>query len=501
MLNLNGAKRIVVVGGGTAGWFAALTLRSMFGPQAEVVVLESPRIGIVGVGEGGLLNLVDSLKQLNIPVDEFARETGAAYKLGFLYEGWRDGSEGDAYYHMFVDSGIEEIEWKQYGFYPLVSTLTHFGIELSQALPGFQVIAKQGSQEDARRMLADPACGIRPSWHFDSQRIAAYLKRVALSRGIVHKLTEVSSVQFDETRRATAVQTTDESIAVDFLVDASGLSRLVVGKALQGEWQSFSDYLLLDRAIPFHMPHPKANPYLVTRAIAMSAGWVWQIPLLERVGAGYVFSSRHIDEDAAVAEIERRIGMPIEPSRTLHFEPGHFKEVWQRNVMTIGLASGFVEPLEATSIGQMLEQLRNFRRVVLESGGVVSEEVIGRFNESNARYWLGIRDFLRMHYDCPRRDTPFWRDVAQTPLPDSWRALKACMQQRLPRPIDTEGYYSHPWTSMFHSLSWVMVAAPLGLISREAAFNDMQRLPADTRQRIADYMFRKWPHVVSRLRR
>ena len=300
------------------------------------------------------------------------------------------------------------------------------------------MIAAQGSQDDARRMLAAPSCGICASYHLDNRRITDYPKRVALQRGVKLRQTEVTDVLVDASGHATAIQTADGQIPTDFLIDASGLSRLVVGKKLNTGWASFSDYLLLDRAIPFHMPHPKANPYLVTRAIAMSAGWMWRIPLIERVGAGYVFSSAHIDEDAALRELSQRVGFDVAPERTLRFQPGHFRTVWRGNVMALGLASGFVEPLEATSIGQTLEQLRNFRIVVLESGGLVADTIVDAFNESNARYWAGIRDFLRMHYDCPRRDTPFWRDAAGAPLPPSYRALKACMQQRLPVDHATE---------------------------------------------------------------
>ena len=156
---------------------------------------------------------------------------------------------------------------------------------------------------------------------------------------------------------------------------------------LKTKWNSFKDFLLLDSAIPFHIPHQDQAPELLTRASAMNAGWMWQIPLVNRIGAGYVFSSQHINEEQAIDEIQQYLGFKIEPHKTLKFEPGHFEQVWQKNVMALGLASGFVEPLEATSIGQMLEQLRMFTNVLVNSGLVVSDLSIQQFNQANAASW------------------------------------------------------------------------------------------------------------------
>jgi len=149
MLNLRNATRAVVIGGGTAGWFAALTLRRVFAPQVEIRVIESPEIGIVGVGEGGLLNLIDALRRNGIDVNEFVRETGAAFKLGFSYEGWRTGAEDDRYYHLFGRPGLQEIDWMEAGFHPLLSGMVHEGIELHRYIPGFASIAINASQQQA----------------------------------------------------------------------------------------------------------------------------------------------------------------------------------------------------------------------------------------------------------------------------------------------------------------------------------------------------------------
>jgi tryptophan halogenase len=492
MLNLRNATRAVVIGGGTAGWFAALSLRRMFAPRVEVRVIESPDIGIVGVGEGGLLNLLDALRRNGIDLNDFVRETGAAFKLGFCYEGWRTGAEGDRYYHLFGRLGLQETDWMEGGFQPLLSGMVREGIELHRYIPGFAAIATNATQREALAMLRlGASSGLSASFHFDSHKLADYLRRVAVSRGVVHQQARVDELLCDAQGMACGVQIDDgEIIDLDMLIDASGLARMGIGKKLGVRWRSFSEHLLLDRAVPFHMPHPQQNPSLVTRAIAMPAGWMWQIPLAERVGAGYVFSSAHTDEAQVIDEIHRRIGPDVEPMRMLRFEPGHFEKVWVGNVMAVGLASGFVEPLEATSIGQMLEQLRNFERIVIAGNGVVSGHLIDGFNEANARCWSGIRDFLRMHYDCPRRDTAFWRDVAALPLPPSYAELKQCFQQRTPRLIDVQNYAIHGWQGIFHVINWLFVAAPLGVVPPEAAAAELASLPAASRQRVAIYMNR-----------
>ena len=496
MLVLNTAKRVCVIGGGTAGWFAALSLRKVFHAQTEVMLIESPDVGIVGVGEGGILNLMDALSSLKIDIPQFIQATGAAFKLGFAYEGWRNAQTDDRFYHLFYRPQNSALAWFQYGFFPAISAAIAQGQSVSDLLNGAAQVKAGLSQHDAAAMLQQPDCGINASLHFDSQRVAAYLCQVATARGVVHVRQHVQALLGSTSQQVTHIQTDTDRIETDFVIDATGFRRLSM-QHLRTKWRSFADCLILDRAIPFHMPHPQPHPSLVTRAIAMNSGWMWQIPLQHRVGAGYVFSSKHITEDAALAEIEQRVGHTVQPMRTLKFEAGHYEQVWQGNIMAIGLASGFVEPLEATSIGQMLEQLRNFRRLVQESHGVVALRAIDEFNQNNNQYWQGIRDFLRMHYDCPRRDTPFWQDVARLPLPDSYASIKDCWQQRSPRQIDTQSYATGGWQPMFSLVSWSMIASSLGLINPQAAAQEVAKLPPDAQQRLNDLMHSLNPRANS----
>ncbi len=490
MLNLRNPspQRIVVLGGGTAGWFAAIALRRIFSPNVEIKVIESSSIGIVGVGEGGLLNFIGALNHNNIDVNEFVRETGAAWKWGFSYEGWRTGKDDDRFFHLFASQETPVSRWHERGTWPYLSAMVSQNVDLDRYMQASKLIKDNATQAQAAALVDAQNAGIIPSFHFDSYKLATYLKKVALSRGVTHLDAVVDEVVFDEKGFARELRTADERITLDFLIDASGLSRKVIGKkGMESEWVSFKDYLLMDSAIPFYMPHPQQNPMLVTRAITMNAGWMWQIPLIERVGAGYVFSSKHITEEDAIKEVEQRLGYAIKPHKTLRFDPGCHKEVWKNNVMALGLSSGFVEPLEATSIGQMLEQLLSFERVVVSSQGVVSDSAIREFNEANLQSWIGIRDFLRMHYDCARNDTPLWQDVAKSPYPESYRALREVWQERMPRMVDVENYAIHHWRGIFHPINWMMVAAPLGVLPASAGEMDLRLLAPEKRAEALRY--------------
>ena len=484
MLNLRNPspRRFVVLGGGTAGWFAAITLRRIFSSEVEVQVIESSEIGIVGVGEGGLLNFIGALKHNNIDIGEFIRETGATWKWGFSYEGWRTGKEDDRFFHLFASQDTSVSRWQDRSTWPYLSALVNQQVELDRYISASDLIRNNASQPEATALLDTQSAGVIPSFHFDSYKLATYLKKVALSRGVTHLDAIVEEIVADERGHVREVRTAGERIELDFLIDASGLSRKVIGRKEMGScWQSFKDYLLMDSAIPFYMPHPLKNPGLVTRAITMDAGWMWQIPLQERVGAGYVFSSKHLSEKEAVAEVEKRLGFGIEPHKTLRFDPGCYEEVWKGNVMALGLSSGFVEPLEATSIGQMLEQLVSFERTIVSCQGVISDQAVCDFNEANLRSWQGIRDFLRMHYDGARSDTPLWQEVAKAPYPESYRALREAWQERMPRMVDVEHDAINGWRGIFHPVNWTLVAAPMGVLTPHAAEMDLRILTPEKR--------------------
>ncbi len=493
MLNLRGIERICILGGGTAGWFAALHLRQIFSQNVEVMVVSSPEIPIVGVGEGGVLNFINALNKLNIPLLDFMQQTGAVHKLGFVYEGWRESyhNSKDYFYHMFPveRAANEEIFWYENGYFPVFSLLANNDIPISYFVDSIALREKNISQNELTKMFINQQNkNFGSSFHFDTYKVGQYLRKIALQRGIVHKEGSFQDIVQDaQTGLVSALLVDDQQISVNFVVDASGFSRQILGKKLHAKWQSFKDYLPINSAIPFHLEHKKAHPDLVTRATAMNAGWTWQIPSQERIGAGYVFDRNYITPDKAVVELEQWLGHFIDPIRVIEFEAGFYENVWQGNVMAVGLASGFVEPLEASSIGQMLQQLDFFTKVVVECNGIISTKNIEFFNWQNMQGWHGIRDFIRMHYDTKRSDTPFWQMVQNLKFSDDYRFFKECWQYRTPRTVDFVNYEMDNLLQ-FGLYSWFAIGQALRIIKPESTTVELVALSPEKKQKLAQYL-------------
>jgi tryptophan halogenase len=294
-------------------------------------------------------------------------------------------------------------------------------------------------------------------------------------------------VRRDHRGDVAALLTDDGEISGDFFIDATGFRRLLMGESLQTPWTSYAPYLLLDSALPFLMPSRAAHPPLVTHSKALDAGWMWTIPTQGRLGCGYVFSSAHAGEQDALRELEAHWGGPVEPINRFRFEAGRLERCWSGNVMAVGLASGFVEPLEATSIGQTLSQLASFGDLVADTQGHVTQQSIDHFCHQTAAYWDGIRDFLVMHYDTPRADTAFWRDVRAAPRPASYLELKSAFGARTPRDIDFAQHAAGGRT-MFGALSWMAIAAPMKLLKPDATLVELARLDKEKRERLLQFV-------------
>ncbi|NNP68506.1 tryptophan halogenase family protein [Acinetobacter sp. Ac_5812] len=486
MLNLRGMNRVVVVGAGTAGWFAALQLRQIFSPSVEIVVVSAPEVPIVGVGEGGILNLLPMLYELKVDLKNFIDETGSVLKLGFRYERWRTGTKEDYYYHLFTAKS-EEFNWVENGFHPYLSGLFNHGIDIGRDLASFQFCEERKPFKEVLSIITEGKSNFGASLHFDAYRVGQYLRKIALSRGIIHVEEKIQDFELNaQTGYVTAIQLSERKMPCDFVIDASGFARLLIGKKYQVEWCSFADMLPMNRALPFHLLH-QDKIELVTRATAMSSGWVWQIPLQERIGAGYVYSDHFITDQQAQQEIEQWLGHRISPVQPIAFEAGYFRQVWKNNVLAIGLASGFVEPLEATSIGQMLVQLSLLALIIKENHGIISQQSIDYYNQQNAQGWHGIRDFIRMHYDTGRSDTPFWKYMQTVPLSESYQELKKCWNHRTPRQLDFSQYDMNGF-QMFGLSSWFAVGAGVGVIKPEASAAELYALSSEQKQRLARYL-------------
>jgi tryptophan halogenase len=414
----HGKLKVVVLGGGTAGWMTAAALVRLLPHACTVELVESEEIGIVGVGEATLPHLRAFVESLGIDEADFMRATHATFKLGIDFRDF--GKIGDSYIHPFGSFGTE---LNGVGFHHYWLRMRAEGRQ--DDLFGYSI----ANVMSAARRFAPPSADPRSlqstysyAYQFDSTLFGPYLRDYAMARG-VHR-TEGKVVKVDvhpETGDVTALRLENGAVLEgDLFVDCSGFRSLLLGETLREEWDDWSHWLPCDRAValPCTSPPGPIEPY--TRATAMTAGWRWRIPLQHRVGNGYVYSSAHIGDDAAadalVAAVE---GEPMADPRLLRFRAGRRRRSWSRNVVAVGLASGFLEPLESTSIylvqGAITQLVELF-----PVGGRIRDADRAEFNRMVDLEYDRIRDFLILHYHATTRDdSSFWDHVRTMAIPDS----------------------------------------------------------------------------------
>ncbi|MDR6852051.1 tryptophan halogenase [Sphingomonas sp. BE123] len=409
--------RVVIVGGGTAGWMAASALARFLPGVADVRLIESEDIGIVGVGEATLPHLRAFLQRLGIPEAEMMRATNATYKLGIDFRDF--GRIGDRYIHPFGAYGVDLAGVGFHHYWLRASAEGRArGIE-DYSLP---IVAAR-----ANRFALPPTDGDFLStsygwaYQFDATKLAPMLRGYSEARGVTRTEGRVTGVARDgESGNVTElVLESGERVAGDLFIDCSGFRALLIGGAMDAAWEDWSHWLPCDRAaaLPATSPEGPIEPY--TRATAMGAGWRWRIPLQHRVGNGYVFSSNFLSEDAACDAILGAVdGTPIADPRILRFRAGRRRESWVGNVVSIGLASGFLEPLESTSIH--LAQTAVMRLIELFPERQIDPADRAAFNATVDYEYDRVRDFLILHYHATTRDdSEFWNHVRTMALPDS----------------------------------------------------------------------------------
>ncbi|MEN8832131.1 MAG: tryptophan halogenase family protein [Pacificibacter sp.] len=422
-------KHIAIVGGGTAGWLTALVLQKsaeQSGVPARLSVIESPNIPTVGVGEGSTSIFRQVLLDLGFDEAEFLRETGATFKFGIHHEGWR--KDGGSYFGPIDDPNA---------LGPVPDGLPSNWLHQARIGAGKDVAATHLFTWLMRGRKSPYACkkngdliAVSPfhyAYHFDQSRLGRYLASKA--QGIDHIRGEVAGVQRDaQTGDITSLQMQDmPDIPVDLVIDCTGFRRALIGQ-LEAGWVSYGDILPLNKAMPFWLDHdPKKDIAPYTQAKALGAGWMWGIPVQDRMGCGYVFSDAHCSEDQAQQEVEATLRQPIEVRRVLSIAPGRLNAAWVGNCIAIGLAQSFLEPLEATSIHGSLVQALMISRIGLDkvlTGDVAA--VRAGYNATVARQVDDFAQFINLHYAGGREDTEFWRAMTAT-------GLTAQTQDRLQR--------------------------------------------------------------------
>ncbi|MCW3847414.1 tryptophan 7-halogenase [Sphingomonas sp. LB-2] len=410
-------QRVVIVGGGTAGWMTAAALVKLLPHRVDVRLVESEAIGIVGVGEATLPHIRAFNERLGIREAEFMAATRATFKLGIEFNDW--GAIGDSYIHPFGTFGLGggAVDFHQYWL-----RLKQAGVpvpELDELSMGVQV-ARQ-----ARFALpsTDPtslASTFGYAYQFDATLYAPFMRKVAEEAGAVRTEGRVVGVN-QHPESGDIVSLTMESgevIEGDLFVDCSGFVSLLLGKTLGEPFEDWSHWLPNDRAVA--MPCKTATALTpLTTVTAMPAGWRWRIPLQHRTGNGYVFSTRFISEDEAAAALVAAVeGEKMADPRLLKFIAGRRRRSWVKNVVSVGLASGFLEPLESTSI--YLTQIGITALIELFPEKAIADIDRDEFNRLVDLEYDRIRDFLILHYHATRRnDTPYWDYVRTMSIPES----------------------------------------------------------------------------------
>ncbi len=408
--------RIVIVGGGTAGWLSAAILASKLSNKSpnpkKIVLIESPDIKTVGVGEGTWPTMRRTLSQIGISEHNFLTKCQASFKQGTRFVGWKDGSKGDDYYHPF---GLP-------AEFPKINAGAIWLDDSADAdfAEAFSVQSHLCHQDIAPKHFKTPEYnGLQNyGYHLDAGLFAELLREHCTQRlGVEHIQANVQHIEQDQNGFISRLRTdTSEVIAGDFYIDCTGFQAKLIGQTLSAEFTSVADHLFADRAMVISKQYPQKDSPIAsqTNSTAQSAGWIWDIGLKHRRGIGYVYSSSHITDVVAEEELLSYVkssggDYDEQAVRTLKFQSGYRATPWKKNCLAIGLSAGFVEPLEASSI-MMVELASNFLAQRWPETHSILPILAKQYNALSELRWHRIVDFLKLHYCLSKRETDFWND-------------------------------------------------------------------------------------------
>ncbi|RZL39904.1 MAG: tryptophan 7-halogenase [Rubrivivax sp.] len=449
-------RRIVILGGGAAGWMSAATLTTAI-RSAEVVLVESEEIGIIGVGEATFPSIRTFNQVLGIDEGEFLAATRGSYKLGIQFCDWH--RRGEQFFHTFGNFGYTDGPMALWG--QLRRLREHIPAQLGDfCLPA--VMASKGRFLPPSSQEGLESYGY--AYHFDAARYAAFLRQWSEKRGARRIEGRVAEVARREDGGVRALRLADgREIEGDLFVDCSGFASLLIGQTLSQRFIDYSHWLPVDRAwaVPSERPTGGLTPY--TRAVAQEAGWTWRIPLQDRTGNGHVFSSRYIDETKAREQLLAQLDAPaLAEPRLLRFQSGHRERFWVHNVVAIGLAGGFLEPLESTAIYLVQTAIGRLVEALLDTKQTPAELTTG-FNIQQLRQYQRLRDFLILHYHLSeRRDSEFWRAMTSMALPESLAyKLHAWQETGTLQIYDNEAFEATSWLTIHAGMdNWPRRSSP-----------------------------------------
>lgn len=458
-------RKVVIAGGGTAGWLAACALSHQFRDRLDITLVESEQIGTVGVGESTVPPIRTFHRFLQIDEQEFLRAVAGTFKLSISFENWR--RPGERYIHPFGITG--QGTW--------AAAFHHFWLDSQRrGMPSelgdfcLETVASRGDQFS---LQTQPQ--VNYAYHFDAGLYAKFLRRIAEGYGLRRvegKIREVRQHAGDGSVEALVLED-GQVVEGDLFIDCTGFRGLLIEQTLKTGYEDWNRWLPSDRAVAVQT-EPVGPPVPYTRAIAHEAGWRWHIPLQHRVGCGLVFSSRHMSDDEARAKLLRDVAAPpIRDPWLVPFRTGRRLKAWNKNVVSLGLASGFIEPLESTSIHLAISAV--VRLIQLFPFDGISPSLVDLYNEVSRSEMEHVRDFIILHYHATQRDEPMWKECREMELPESLDIRLRAWRER-----------AHAWQDadeLFRVDSWTHVLLGQGImpgpphpLARSLADEDMKKL-------------------------
>jgi tryptophan halogenase len=450
-------QSMIIVGGGTAGWMTAAAVSHVLQGKVKITLVESDAIATVGVGEATIPPIILFNKLLDVDEVEFIKATQATFKLGIEFRNWT--RQNHTYFHPFGQYGTR---MGAAGFYQYWLRLNAAGLDddLGDYSP-CTMAARMGRftmpEPDPRSVRSQ----MTYAFHFDASLYAKFLRGRAERSGVIRREGKVVDVNLREKDGFIESIRLDDGqvLSADFFIDCSGFRGLLIEGALKTGYEDWTHWLPANRAVA--VPSTRvADPHPYTRATALEAGWQWGIPLQHRTGNGYVYSSEFISDDDAGARLLGNLdGKPMDDLNFLRFTTGRRKKTWNKNCLSLGLASGFIEPLESTSIHLIQAGITKLLLTFPDTG--FAQPDIDNFNKLMQKEFERVRDFVCLHYHATERtDQPLWRMTGSMTVPDSLKEKMDLFRSR--------GRVYRYEDELFQEASWVAVLLGQGVIPERA---------------------------------
>ena len=468
-------RSVAIIGGGTAGWMTAATLSKILTTKsASITLVESDEIGIIGVGEATIPLMATFNRMLEIDEDDFVRRTKGTFKLGIDFVNW--GKIGHRYFHPFGSYGIN---MEGVSFHSYWLRLHQMGE--APRLDEWSLAAMASHRGKFMRPFDagnSPLSSIAYAYHFDAGLYARYLRGYSEERGVVRQEGKIVDVTLrgDDGFIESVTMQDGRRIEADFFIDCSGFRGLLIEQALKAGYVDWSHYLPCDRAVAVPCASvPEITPY--TRSTAHSAGWQWRIPLQHRIGNGHVFSSSFMSDDEAIRILHDNLdGEPLAEPRIVPFKTGRRKSFWIKNCVAMGLSSGFIEPLESTSIWFIQSGLA--RLMTMFPDRTFQQADIDRFNRLTANDYEIVREFIVLHYKASERDdSEFWNYCRNMPIPER-------LEEKI-RVFNAYGRTFRENDELFNDTSWFAVM--VGQLMKPRTYDPVADIMPleETRRRLA----------------